>query len=82
MAVYEPKVTAVQITPNPAGINATLTIRVSVTEAEVTMYRVSKISGNGLTKRKRGDKLCHINGQKSKKERGQTPHQSMHLVTT
>ena len=48
-AVYEPKVTAVQITPNPAGINATLTIRVSVTEAEVTMYRVSKISGAAIS---------------------------------
>lgn len=45
MAVYEPEVTAVTISPNPVNINTQFTISVSVTEVEVTMYKVSPISG-------------------------------------
>ena len=45
MAVYEPKITAVAITPNPVDINTSFKITVAATEVEVVMYAVSKISG-------------------------------------
>jgi len=45
MAVYEPKITAVAITPNPVNINKSFVISVSAEEVEVVMYAVSKISG-------------------------------------
>lgn len=45
MAVYEPKINTVSITPNPVNINKTFLIAVSVTEVEVVMYKVSPISG-------------------------------------
>jgi len=45
VAIYEPKVTAVTISPNPVNINTQFTISVSVTEVEVIMYKVSAISG-------------------------------------
>lgn len=49
MAIYEPKISAISITPNPVNINKTFHIAVSVTEVEVVMYRVSKISGAAIS---------------------------------
>lgn len=49
VAVYEPRVTAVMLTPNPANINSAFTIAVSVTEVEVIMYKVSAISGAAIS---------------------------------
>lgn len=49
MAVYEPSVSAVAITPNPVNINTSFFISVSVAEVEVTMYAVSKISGAAIS---------------------------------
>lgn len=45
MAVYEPKISMVSITPNPVNINTSFTISVSVSEVEVVMYKVSAVSG-------------------------------------
>lgn len=45
MAIYEPKINAVTITPNPVSINTSFIISVSVSEVEVVMYKVSPISG-------------------------------------
>lgn len=45
MAIYEPKITAATITPNPASINTSIKISVSVTEVQVTMYKVYAIAG-------------------------------------
>ena len=45
MKIYEPKITAVSITPNPVSINANFAIAVSVIEVEVIMYKVSAVSG-------------------------------------
>ena len=49
MAVYEPKISAISITPNPVNINKAFLVAVSVTEVEVVMYRVSKISGAAIS---------------------------------
>lgn len=49
MAVYEPKISAISITPNPVNINKTFLVAVSVTEVEVVMYRTSKISGAAIS---------------------------------
>jgi hypothetical protein len=49
MAVYEPKITAVAITPNPVDINTSFKITVAATEVEVVMYRVGKISGAAIS---------------------------------
>ena len=45
MAVYEPSISSVALTPNPLNINASLFISVGVAEVEVTMYTVSKVAG-------------------------------------
>lgn len=45
MAVFEPKITAVTISPNPVNINTSFLISVGVTEVEVVMYKVSAVSG-------------------------------------
>lgn len=49
MAVYQPAITAVTLTTNPININTTFKISVSVSEVEVVMYRVSKISGAAIS---------------------------------
>lgn len=49
MSVYEPAISAVSITPNPVNINKAFLIAVSVTEVEVVMYRVSKVSGAAIS---------------------------------
>lgn len=49
MAVYQPSITAVTLSTNPVNISATFKISVSVTEIEVVMYRVSKISGVAIS---------------------------------
>jgi hypothetical protein len=48
MAVYQPAITSVTLTTNPININTTFKISVGVTEVEVTMYAVSKISGAAI----------------------------------
>lgn len=45
MAIYEPKINTVTLLPNPVNINKSFTISVSVSEIEVIMYAVSRISG-------------------------------------
>jgi hypothetical protein len=49
MAVYEPAITSVTLSANPININTAFTISVAVTEVEVIMYRVSKISGAAIS---------------------------------
>lgn len=48
MAVYEPKVTAVTLTPNPANINSAFLISAAVSDVEVVMYAVGKICGAAI----------------------------------
>jgi len=48
MAVYEPRINSVSISPNPTNINASFTIAVSVSDVEIIMYTVSKISGASI----------------------------------
>jgi hypothetical protein len=45
MAIYEPKVNDVSLSPNPVNINKSFLISVSVSEVEVVMYTVSPIAG-------------------------------------
>lgn len=45
MAVYEPKINSVAITPNPVNINNAFLIVVSVSDVKIAMYMVSPISG-------------------------------------
>lgn len=45
MTIFEPKITAVTVTPNPVSINANFAIAVSVIEVEVIMYKVSPVAG-------------------------------------
>lgn len=47
-AVYEPAITAVSLAPNPAAINGSIVLRVTVTEVIVTMYAVSAICGTAI----------------------------------
>lgn len=49
MAVYEPKISTVSVTPNPVNINKAFLVAVSVTEVEVVMYRASRISGAAIS---------------------------------
>ncbi len=49
MSVYQPAITAVTLSTNPVNISATFKISVSVTEVEVVMYRVGKISGAAIS---------------------------------
>lgn len=49
MAVYEPRISTVSVTPNPVNINKVFLVAVSVTEVEVVMYRVNKISGAAIS---------------------------------
>lgn len=41
----EPKITSVNLTPNPVSINAAFKVAVAVIEVEIVMYRASPISG-------------------------------------
>ena len=45
MAVYQPQIDSVTITPNPVNINTSFFIAVSASDAIVTMYKVYPISG-------------------------------------
>ena len=45
MAVYEPKIYSVTLSPNPANINTSLFVSVDAQDVETTMYAVSKIAG-------------------------------------
>ena len=49
MTVYEPRISAISIIPNPVNINKAFLVAVSVTEVEVVMYRVSKVSGAAIS---------------------------------
>ena len=49
MAVYEPRINSVILSPNPANINASFAISVSVADVEIVMYTVSKISGAAIS---------------------------------
>jgi len=44
-AIFEPKITSVTISPNPANINQSILISVTVTDVQVTLYNVWPISG-------------------------------------
>ena len=48
MAVFQPAVNSVLITPNPVNINASFLISVSAADEQVTMYTASYISGAAI----------------------------------
>lgn len=48
MAVYEPTITSVTLTPNPSNINQSFLISASVSDVQIVMYAVSKVSGAAI----------------------------------
>ncbi|GEM_PF-3370225 len=45
MTIYRPAINGVSLSANPVNINTSFTISVDVTDAEVIMYTISKITG-------------------------------------